>query len=925
MRHELMFRFGVEPHLITRCLRETKRRLIAAGAKADNLPRKPEQEVQFIAGLNAKAMEVVREWFRENAKFEGVPEVGVAIALLRASDTSNEVGETSVGNWRAILQAFAEGNSAPGAVGFLAGEELPSNIDSGRGPDPKEALDVSLGDAALCLQVVQGKPPGDTDGPLPNFVAGLLAVARGDATEAAKWKGNLEANATPVCLQLAGVIGGFERSRGLEHAPGLNIRKSMPLSHGTQSEIEGCPVFGVVKSVLPTGQVFARIAGVYVGTDLIELTPHQARDLFPLSGEVTAFRGTLPGHPDEAEMGLWNVEHRSPEKNTQFVITEQVAKVYEVIQIPHASTEPDRVRGWLQSTYRQRPSASPIFQLLDGLVLRLPGEASEYNYDVPIDGYLNVDAIQLTSGRRIVLKQLPAPEVRYDCAPPTTWIKRLLRSRAESMGFPSFSRAQLQALVEFADSEDPAPGSYARAEARLLEIQEQKELLTHVVTDLLELPEVKAGIEAAKTEIVERFRQEGAMAQSEIDRLEKQKQELHRDIERQRKALGEEVDRQKKSVKQHEAELERRIKITFERATADGMATLAETSLLRGVLGVPRMLAAQGVVAAPEDPRPSQRRGTLPDPIPGVSARCLEATDEIRRAIHNRAAAGGLSESMLVTVIAGARASAVVGLLGERARLIASAVSDVISAGVKCEVSVTGDMFGVADLLRAPAVIRAADQAWTACLGDFLESQEARGAVSVVEICGFNRVPPESFLPELFAKGTGDEATGGVSWTDQSGQLRFAALSGSAIFVLTFVVGKSTFPLQPPLANNVPVLHVDMAWQDEGPAEPAFAQPAAHVSASAWRALVSPSEASGSRDVGQPGSSASSRLMQAALMLGAEHADAEALAHLALQAGRQDPTELERHITSTASTFLPYVKEALDGQASRLMNHIFQN
>ena len=60
-----MLERGTESHELERCLNESRKLLIAAGAKAGNLPKSLSQQADFVESLSLKAEDLVCSWSKK--------------------------------------------------------------------------------------------------------------------------------------------------------------------------------------------------------------------------------------------------------------------------------------------------------------------------------------------------------------------------------------------------------------------------------------------------------------------------------------------------------------------------------------------------------------------------------------------------------------------------------------------------------------------------------------------------------------------------------------------------------------------------------------------------------------------------------------------------------------------------------------------
>lgn len=930
-RLSFMYGLGAEPHELSRCLKESRAQLITAGARAGILPIGMEREILFLAALQPKAESVICQWFRNNAVFADGDDFLESLEAIQATQSGELEASSAKPLWRVILKAFVQQQRPPAISIFLAGAEIALQSTKAKCADTQNtpAIEVTDQDADLCLTIAEGKYIPNPARAVPTLIAGIVAAVRGEDEVAAKRRAELDSHPSPLGKKLGSALSLFETISSASRMGSLAGKKAKTLAQGKIYRPDGLPFLGVVKKVLPTGQIFVSIAGLLIDGELVEVLPAQAKQLFPSSGDATAFPSSFPKPFAEGEIGVWTAEHNSPEKSTQYVINGHLSRVYSVVRLPHPSHEPDAVRQWLLEAYKPHGKNFPVFLLSDGLALRLPGDLldpGKFNFDMPLDSYQGLCPIELPVSRMAVVTELPIASHKYDCAPAGTCIKRLLKQRKESEGFPVLTKLQLQSLADFASASvtDPGYRSHMRALDSLEDLAALKNFLNEAVGQMLELPEIKSRIDEEKAGVIAAYTADQEDLRQKIASMAAQKRQLEAELESQKKASLSEIERLKKSVRQQEAELDKRIKSTFEKASEAGLETLAQASLLRAII------AGKGTPAAlPESqdrrdsPAPA-RISQLPATLCLHEGAELASKRQLRRAIEITAAASGLSETMLVSAVAAARASPVIGLVGNRARKVTSILANMLADGVLCEATVTGDMFSISDLMKSAVLVRAGGQSWPATLGDFLEHQQAAGRPSLVELRGLNRAPPETLLPELAEQHLDDGGAGGICWTDKAGCPRLTLISSPTIFALTFVAGKSTFPIMHgPLAIALPVFHVDAMWGDEENSDPAAVPVPTRVALSAWLSLVHEVPVEGIGAAASDYYGPKKKLQLAAGSLGFPEAKAGAIGLLAFFAGRLPSTGIKADVKLWAPDLLAYVKETDDGSEAGLLSSIF--
>jgi hypothetical protein len=177
-RLSVMYVLGTAPGEVDRCLSESKKRLVAAGAKADNLPVGLERQVRFLVGLQPKPESIVRDWFKKNAIFEGVGDLDAALESIKSLIASNKDDQGAKTAWRTLLRAYAHRESVPIVKAFLAGVDEHSSVPPTGSLDiaAPAAMEITDEDADSCIAIAEGKPLPVPSRPLPALISGMLAL-----------------------------------------------------------------------------------------------------------------------------------------------------------------------------------------------------------------------------------------------------------------------------------------------------------------------------------------------------------------------------------------------------------------------------------------------------------------------------------------------------------------------------------------------------------------------------------------------------------------------------------------------------------------------------------------------------------------------------------------------------------------------------
>jgi hypothetical protein len=772
-RKLLMFAIGADEHELAQCLKKKKLHLLKAGARADNLPERPEDQARFISALRDGPMACIRDWFYANAGFEGLPDVQDACRILtdEAEAAGLGIGDRRL-HWRSVLAAFVQQRNSHAVDAFLHGSSV------ARSP----VLPAAIKEDAIILV----KPSRALESP----------------GSSAQGKAAIEKMAGAMPSMQSGAASTLPRR----------------LSEVLLNDKSVLTVLGSRTKVLPSGQFFIHISGILLDGAAVYLPPDESRLVFPDSGDATAFPNTVHvSNSSAGSLSVWRVEHKSPDKKAQYVVTEFLSHTYEVFDLPHPSSEPDLVRDWMKEVYEPSQDVFPVFRLQDGPVLKLPNEVTDprtANFDAPLSLYRDHPTVKW-SGRTIVIKPFPASHLQYDCAPVRTAVRKLFRESAELSGLPVLTKRQIGELADAAarhSTDATIKQSVQRAKARLEQLFDNKAELDSLMEEIVLLPPVAKAIGAEKARAAAAVREEAESSKAELGKLAAEK-----------KQLQSEIDNLKQAKKKESAAVSREIKLAFERAGADGLKTLAELSVFKNILGLAAQHPAGSAPAAlpAESAAPQAATPELPVLPKHVH---IESPQQLRPVLASWQLHNGLSMRMLQALIAAAATQGVAVLAGARRHEVAAALASTLAAGTSCTVSISADMFSISDLMNAPAAVTDTHGSRPMALGGFIAQQQAAGMVAVVRLRGVNRVPPESLIPELLEVAGTPASGSAITWTRKDGALQLLAAASPIVFLLELAHGRSVFPFMPPLAWEIPVIDTDAPWGDYH--EPEFEIPA---------------------------------------------------------------------------------------------------
>jgi hypothetical protein len=905
----MMFTIGVDPHEISQCIKENRTKFIQAGAKVGNLPGKLEQNIAFLSGLRDKAQRTACQWFIENCNFDGLPDPLSALDVLQSQKTSGLDKDEQRRLWRAIFSAYVQPDCPATIEEFLKGRVRvvahPNNPIGGS----SESLAITSKDLENSLMALDKAGEGIALGLfMPALLMGVIAASRGDLKGLGTSRRALEQHPSTLARKFVPFLDALIAQQKASNPSRVETGPKAPLQLADVQlgSPEDYPILVRLTKQLPSGQqAFMHVVGIVLEDQLVVLSEDEARSIFPGHGDITVFKQLAQIAGQQEELSVWRVSHDSPGRGTEYVGKSFVSRVHDIIKVPHSSGEPEKVRYWIQHSYVHHANVRPLFQLADGPIIKFQGEVADpanAHFDQAFCAYNSLSSV-LWHGRNLVIGALPTPNFWYDCAPTATLVKRLLRERAEINGLPIITKAQLHELADFAGrdgSERMEPVSIGRAVRCLEEVASTKELLNDVVQEVLKLPQVADAIALEKERITNEFKANMQSEEAAVAKLKSMKEALESDLQKIRRSQKEQVET-----------LSNEIKKVFERAREDGIKTLANVALLSSVLPNYRMETAvqkdASPVDAPENPKLDNVAQAKKEEI--RNGKPISSAKEFHVALSKHVLASGLSGTMLRNIIAAAVSGGMVGLLGTKQREALLTLSGLLTGGTYSTVSVSGDMFSISDLLNAPAAIYGS-VAESSSLGEFLLGEQEAGRLALVELRGINRAPPESFSPELLSVAGRNGSPDGIAWTDKAGKIRHLRFNVPVVFLLGFAVGKSVFPLMPPVAWEVPIIDTDADWGDwDEPMEGAVG-PLGYTILEFWSSLATGGTGLSDAPFGKLPQAAkyrAVRMAKAAVNLNFQEGEALSSALLAYTIGRLGTSELTLDISNIEGHLAPLV------------------
>ncbi len=730
-----MYRYGLDEFIVTKFLKQSKAELTKAGAKgAMSLPDEFTYKAAFLSNLPPKCFSIIANWFNKNFPEGEITNLAESIDLLsKAGETFDHSKESSRKLWRTIFFHYINSDTNSIVKTFLIGEKAPKLVAPSKSTGKKVDVKVDLSEKNISTDLNRDKSQDKEIKPLKKAAFGFSYV-----------------NSKKLDLTL-------------------------------KNQSDGKPIFGEVATILEKGQFFIDIKGILIESELVEVSQSQAMNLFPEQGSAVGFPEKLPNIPiSENLLGIWNVHDQANSKRARFMIDSCVNIALEVFEIPHSSAEPDLVRSWLKESYLPSQSIFPVFELMDGIIIKPPSlirDFKTYDFSSPFLGYYSHEAVKWNN-RKIVLKPFPAPSFKYECIATETAVKRLLKFKSEVASLPVITNKQLQELAFLVNKESADKSfsnSYQSISNRISDIYAIKDNVDKVIDEILKLPEIQVRI----SDEIEVLKQEAAnlvlFEQNEVARLKKEKKALEQEIAKSSNLLS------------------RAVKKAFDDAVLDGTKMLSEVALLKPFL-------------ATIDPSHSDKLSSATGLSKFLSTK-IEIVDfkGLSDSIKLTSLKYALKDNLISTFIAAAFIRGAVGIYGENYQKLIQAVADITSAGVYSSISLSVDKFSFNDLMNLPAQIHNLESDGM-LLGDLLESWQRQSAPLIVEIRGFNRIPPESIITEILDNGNYLNSNREFIWKMPSGKVKQIKLPSPVFFVLNFSYGKSTFPISLEYASSIPLL-----------------------------------------------------------------------------------------------------------------------
>ena len=613
---KLALLMGLDRVILREVLKRNKTKLALAGARADNLPMTPSKAADFVVGLPEKAFDVLRHAMQpllerpsdsaEQAvaacqRFEGATNVSDADDERKAyTSLLWHLGSEPVPT--AILQYLAK-HSAAKPTREPVDTAVKSSQDT---KDHSHNIDAH-GIAAFALD-----PSGTM--PLPQREAlalvGALVATRCGRPEIADSFCRVAATHYLDTEELVRRVG--EELRTPRKAGGLHSVAAQTVELADDLIPEELDLVARCSKILDTGQRFLDVVGFRGDGQLSVLSEDQAKQLLPESGDIVAFPAAgIARLPAAGEIAVFRVQYKESPGRTKYRVVSVLNAVFEVVEVPLASTDVDKFHAWISSNYLGAPVTRPLFHFIDDVLIKLPVEADSFAKhpgECRADVFTNIRAFTWT-GRKFVVDPLPSATGKIDLSAIDALIKSVLKRHIADKQIPG--GLNKTAIQEIAAATRSLPTDEVTEEQRerivnaMEAVAGSKEAMDDIVELLLAEPKIAESIEGRKKELLAAMATESGAVSEEIAKLKRERERLDANL----KKAQEEGKRRAKDIAKS-------VKTAFLEAKANAGSSLAEAALFDEILtrrdtphrndGVPAAEVTRGFRLSPNPSEPSK-------------------------------------------------------------------------------------------------------------------------------------------------------------------------------------------------------------------------------------------------------------------------------------------------------------------------------
>lgn len=785
---QAMITLGLGDALVHRFIKEKSKTLTMAGVKsASNIPMQLEKRVEFIANLFGKRphLSILSDWVLQQTGLQATVDSPEAMAKLADLGAKQADDPCFAPLWTSVLLSFIQNPDSVEINTFLGDTPKAPRITENElrlrgGSEVEYDLDAAI-------RLAKGEEvPISQDQFFLKYIRVLIGVVTKSFDQVNKDLADLRDDIEPSNKKsielLEALLGRAKISNQVIGRQKICANDTLPKGIVGHDSYQ---VLGRMISQASPGHRFFDIFGIIHEGHVYKLGKDEAKQVFPNRGSAIVFANKTAGLaiPFGSEWVLTiRLIEGAHEHSSKYQVSSVDHKLSEVVSVRHSSSEVDAVRDAI-CRHMNSTCVIPVFELLDNVLIPIANFPP--NFDEPI-GYIEKLVSYEIDGRSLVIDALDRFSGYIDLSPPEVAIKRLFKVRSDLDCLPNITKAQVAKLAELAGQETKAgltESSLRRARGHVDDLLASKGDIELVVNELLETPAVAQSLDTERQRILSEYKDSLDTHRQEVGSLLERKRKLENDIE----ALQ----------RQHDAkanQLGDALRNMFERASGDGLKVLSDVALLSPFLG---------------------HKSGLPKPkgLPTLKASGIPAREPktLLGGIVCYSLRHGLSQSILSHAIASSLANGLVGLFGKDAPLFQESIAGTLSGGLTATVSLSSDMFGWGDVLSAPVTTSLADS-YAMSLGEFVALAQRSKLPCHISIVGANRIPLETYFPEMTAIAGPCGVGNVITWRNLEGVFTSARVVMPVFFSLVFVRGKSTFQLEAPISSEIVIINCDVSW-----------------------------------------------------------------------------------------------------------------
>lgn len=616
-RFAQMLEWGADDDELRRFFADSRVQLIQKGAKVQNLPHGKPARVRILAqGLPATTDRLVQKWFGEHLTMLDPKSVDDLVADLRLYEDAGESPPEDEAKRlaRSCLVHLFSSDPPAELMSFLrppqAGSmtELPETKEAPSAAAIKQnsdALPVALGRALVAL--AEGRDPDEFLSSLPtataSFVAGVQAVRSGHDEEVQMALEALDHQHEARAL-LVEYAGRNASARTSGASRGLQMLRFAHPDDTFSFNFDRDDVLAVCTRDHPETTVFLHPFAIRAADgSWIDLSNNAYREkLFYSSGDLVAFPGgrDTPRQPKRGEIGIWRVAENKGSNTghrTNFHIASEKTPVYEVRDVPFASTDYDSVREYIKHQFELGGmvlAKTSLFILRDQLVVGCPAGkdlARDEGFEAGLPCWRTLSAFRF-EGRMLVPGPLP-PSAIYECEALGSSLRKLFASG--SWGADKPTKGLIKKLQELIASGEPGLNSAraARLRAEFATIDQHEGAMAALLEEVMRDPTISAQVDE--------------LVKARVDALVAQKEELKKSVQQLEQKQSKLLEQQRQAEKEQKAvapAVAKAIRGAFDKARGDALGTLGQVAVFKTLIDelIERPAAPVVVGLAPSAP-----------------------------------------------------------------------------------------------------------------------------------------------------------------------------------------------------------------------------------------------------------------------------------------------------------------------------------